>query len=228
MTNVIGGPSGVLGFFLNYNKNPPREIRNVQAVARKNNPEYPRTFLSFIKPDSAKDVREHLAPLPQREKGVASKTMVSANAEIWLCEHEYKSREPQVGILSSEPHGGILEVNLTITPSGHDGPEKAKLYATENTYVARVGFFQKGHPKADYSGFVELDKKQFDGDGQITDKKSVPKDGPRWAATSPSFKVDLNQFRRNNPGADLVIQGWPSFSAGVGGYREARETQLKV
>ena len=89
-------------------------------------------------------------------------------------------------------------------------------------------YFDKGNPKADWKGFVELEKVQFDGDGLPTDKKSVPKDGPRWAPTSPELEVDLNEFRKEHPGKDLVLQGWPSFSAGVGGYNEARETIIKV
>jgi hypothetical protein len=222
----IGRAQG--GFWRNLFRShtPPPEVGQIRQAAIRNHPDHPWTGLNLVHANSHKDVNRHLQALPQR--GVASTTMASANAGMFIVQHAYKSGEPQRGFLENDPPGGKLELRMTVTPSGHDGPAKAKQYASENTYVARVGFFDKGNPKADWNGFVELQKVQYDGDGLPTDQKSVQKDGPRWAATSPALTVDLNEFRKDHPGADLVLQGWPSFSAGVGGYREARETVIKV
>lgn len=222
----IGRAQG--GFFHNMfqSNSPPREVNEVRRLAAVNHPEHGGTGVNLVHANSNKDVRNHLGRLAQR--GVASTTLASANADMWIVKHSYHSGEPQRAFLNSQPPGGKLELHMTVTPSGHDGLEKAKQYATENTYVARVGFIDKGNPKADWKGFVELQKVQYDGDGLPTDQRSVKKDGPRWAATSPALTVDLNQFKKDHPGADLVLQGWPSFSAGVGGYVEARETHIKL
>jgi hypothetical protein len=220
MPNVIGRANNAGAIYSRWGgPQVPQQVRDVQRAAATNHPEHAGTSVNYINANSHKDVQSHLAPKPQR--GVASMSMASANTEMWIVRHSYHSGEPQRGFLANEPPGGKLKLRMTITPSGHDGRQKAEQYAKENTYVARVGYY-------DNNRFVELDKKQFDGEGIETDKKSVQKNKAHWAASSPEFEVDLKDFRAKHPGKDLVMQGWPSFSAGVFGYVEARETRIKV
>jgi hypothetical protein len=67
--------------------------------------------------------------------------------------------------------------------------------------------------------------KRFDAAGQETDKRSFRSNTAHHSTTSPNIEIDLSQFK---PGDQIVVQAWPDGSAGVAGYREARETVINL
>jgi len=169
--------------------------------------------------DDAHHTREAMQDLAL--EGTASETAMASNVPFEVMKFSYGTGKPMQAWLKGNPPGGKLELKVTITPSGHDGPNKARAWAAENTYHARVGYME-GHR------FVELDKTQFDSEGLPTNQRAVQKNKPYWAVTSPKLTVDLNAFRKEHPGKELVLEGWPSFSIGTNGYREARRTMIDV
>lgn len=66
--------------------------------------------------------------------------------------------------------------------------------------------------------------KTFDVTGKETTSRFVDEDKAYHATTSPDIEVDISKYK----GQTIVVTGWPNGSAGVGGYREARETHIHL
>jgi len=194
-------------------------MKELQAEAAKNYPNYPDTSLSSMPADFGFAVADFIEEYPF--DGVASTTMMSANVDFQLLEYTYGTGEPMRAYIEDMPKNGLLKLQLSITPSGHNGIESAVRWAQTNTYQARVGYLENGR-------FQELDSTHFDSDGNETQQRQVQVAEPNYAPTSPDLEVDLHQFRKDHPGKELVLEGWPYDSAGVGGYIEARRTIIDV
>ena len=67
-------------------------------------------------------------------------------------------------------------------------------------------------------------RKTFDVTGKETTSRFVNEDKAYHATTSPDIEVDISKYK----GQTIVVTGWPNGSAGVGGYREARETHIHL
>lgn len=66
-------------------------------------------------------------------------------------------------------------------------------------------------------------RKRFDSEGNDPPKPGR-KDTAHTASNSGEIEIDISAFA----GKDIVVQAWPDGSAGVGGYREAREIILHL
>lgn len=66
-------------------------------------------------------------------------------------------------------------------------------------------------------------KKRFDSEGNDPPKPGR-KDHAHTASNSGEIEIDISAYA----GKDIVVQAWPDGSAGVGGYREAREIVLHL
>lgn len=66
-------------------------------------------------------------------------------------------------------------------------------------------------------------KKRFDSEGNDPPKPGR-KDTAHTATNSGEIEIDISAYA----GKDIVVQAWPDGSAGVGGYREAREITLHL
>jgi hypothetical protein len=67
-------------------------------------------------------------------------------------------------------------------------------------------------------------KKQYDVTGKETTQRFVRENQAYHATSSPDVDIDISQYK----GKTIVVTGWPNGSAGVGGYREARETHIHI
>ena len=69
--------------------------------------------------------------------------------------------------------------------------------------------------------------KRFDNRGNEIGPRDRPKrtDKTHTATTSPEVEIDISQLAA---GDKVVVQAWPDGSAGVHGYREARETVINL
>ena len=194
-------------------------LEELAAAVEKSHPSKSWTGAYEIGANAGPNISKHLSTYALQ--GVASTTMMSANVDFQLLQHSYGTGKPMYGFLEKMPKDGKLKLQLTITPSGHNGEANARKWSKENTYNARVGYMNGGR-------FVELAKTQFDGNGKETTQRTVQTGKENWAPTSPDLEVDLKQFKKDHPGKELVLEGWPNFSAGVGGYSEARRTIIDV
>ncbi|MBN2361781.1 MAG: hypothetical protein JXR83_20180 [Deltaproteobacteria bacterium] len=296
--NVIGGAARSRWGFLNRPSlpQPPPEAQDVRAAARRNYPEHAWTGLNYIHASSASDVNQYLG-----EQRDASRSLVSANADLWVLRHSYHTNQPMHAWLQSRPANDQLVLQVTITPSWHaeasggwsvtgalqKAPVDAKglpkidaalvrkaiesspSFAAELTkelgsldkvaqdFVSYYGYWlgqqtrtpddakkylgelvkhfscmamgEKFSKENFYNILIKLPdgkqiRKRFDVTGKESSGRSLRTDRACHATTSPEVSIDISKFK----GKDIVIQAWPDGSAGVGGYREARETVLHL
>ncbi len=191
------------------------EARRAFAASFPSDSEQGTTALNYAKPGALNDVLKFHAA--QRD---ASRThLVAENAGLFVLRYPYHSNKPMEAWLDRVPTGGQLRMNLVITPSWHFGTTEAQMdangkkFARTNVYEVEVQFPDGRRQRL-----------KFDVNGRATTAKSCTSDQEVFATASPVIAIDLKSYR----GQDIIIRAWPTGSAGVLGFREARETTLHV
>lgn len=148
----------------------------------------------------------------------------ATNATLWVAGFAYGTHEPRRGVLSDVPRDGKVRFVVTCTPSSHYGAEETSFdgpplpgsqranfeaNARTNAYRARVSF-QGPNDRAPRL----LQSVDFKVNGKT----------PEYATRSPELVVDTLAL---GPGK-LIIEGYCSASAGVGGYCETRQTVIEL
>ena len=146
--------------------------------------------------------------------------VVADNADLAVLRYSYGSGKPMEAWVTSPPSGKSLVVNVAIAPSCHAGNspgEKAKnyeIFGKTNVYNVEVAY---------PDGTVE--RMKFDvraNDVGPGDKPSY--EHPVYVTLSPDITIDLERAK----GKSVSVRGWADGSAGVGGYRERRETIIHL
>ena len=151
----------------------------------------------------------------------AGNTMLTAdNANLHVLRHNYTSHRGMDAWVISRPKDGKLKLNLTITPSWHAGGdddkrciELGKEFAKTNIYNLKITY---------PDGTTET--KRFDVEGNENPKRGYRAAKEHYATISPDFEIDMDKWK----GQTVKIEGWADGSAGVGGYIEARQTNLHL
>ena len=162
----------------------------------------------------------------------AGHAMASAqNATLWVAGFSYGTHQAMQAALSDLPADKKVVFNVICTPSSHYGSDENEIQlanpvptpgskranfesnARTNEYIARVLYTPDPNGSA-YSA-KELASVKF----KVKDPSK-----PEYASMSPDLPVDLSQLK----GGKLIIEGWCTASAGVGGYEETRRTEIKL
>jgi len=98
----------------------PQELVEVRQAAAARHPQKAWTGVNLIHKNSASDVRAHLGKTRD-----AARTLVSANADMFVVRHSYGTREPMRAFLQTMPENNILKLQVAITPSWHAGAPDA-------------------------------------------------------------------------------------------------------
>ncbi len=172
-----------------------------------------------------------VAELPARAFSAVMNTMkdrpdagralvVADNADLAVLRFSYGSGKPMEAWVTSPPKGKDLVVNVAIAPSCHAGNtpgEKAKnyeLFGKTNVYNVEVAY---------PDGTVQ--RMKFDVRANDVNPGDKPNyEHPVYATLSPDIAIDLEKAK----GKSVTIRGWADGSAGVGGYRERRETIIHL
>jgi len=172
------------------------------------------------------DAREAL------DQSDAGHAMTAAkNATLWVAGFGYGTHHAMQAAISDLPADKKVIFNVICTPSSHYGSDETDAQASSkvptpgskranfesnartNEYIARVLYTPDPNGSA-YSA-KEIASVKF----KVKDPSK-----PEYASMSPDLAVDLTEFK----GGKLIIEGWCTASAGVGGYEETRRTEIKL
>ncbi|MCC6807261.1 MAG: hypothetical protein IT381_07545 [Deltaproteobacteria bacterium] len=154
------------------------------------------------------------------------------NATLWVAGFSYGTHHAMAGALSDLPADKKVTFNVICTPSSHYGSDETdkelenpvpkagskranfESNARTNEYIARVLYLEPG--QTNVWSAKELASVKF----KVKDPAV-----PEYASMSPDLTVDLSQLKS---GGKLIVEGWCTASAGVGGYEETRRTEIAV
>ena len=132
-------------------------------------------------------------------------SLAATNATLWRIGYGYETGKPQEAWVTNVPANHKVTFNVVTTPSAHNGAAAFENYARTNQYVVEVSC--QSTPTSPLQRV-----------GTFTFGVTNP---PEYSTVSPSIDLDLSQLK-----GDIIFDGWPVGSSGIGGYIEARRTIL--